>query len=155
MNIKLIVCLLPLILVADLAVAEIYKWVDDSGNVHYSDSPPPGDSADEVQLAPEPDPQALQQAREDLDRRIQYQREDSEARRAAKENKKQQQQQQAAQAAELEARCRFARQQLVVVDTQRPVYRENKETGEREYADDEYRAGERARFNKEIAEYCP
>ncbi|NQZ54520.1 MAG: DUF4124 domain-containing protein [Piscirickettsiaceae bacterium] len=52
---------LLLLLVGTLAVGEIYKWVDESGKVHYGDSPPPeidtqtieiprGPSREEVEL---------------------------------------------------------------------------------------------------------
>ena len=33
-------CLLLLVLTSSLSHAQLYKWVDDEGNMHYGDSPP-------------------------------------------------------------------------------------------------------------------
>jgi len=40
------------LLAATGAAAAPYKWVDKDGNVHYSDKPPPGGKAEEVELKP-------------------------------------------------------------------------------------------------------
>ncbi len=36
------------------AAAEIYKWRDESGKVHYSNTPPPGGEAEVIQQTPPP-----------------------------------------------------------------------------------------------------
>jgi len=41
MKIKYILFLLPLLLVETISAAEMYRWVDDKGKVHYTDTPPP------------------------------------------------------------------------------------------------------------------
>lgn len=41
---------LPLLLAAVPAEAEVYKWTDETGKVHYSDAPPPGQKAKQVKL---------------------------------------------------------------------------------------------------------
>jgi len=47
--------MLPLVLLIALspAKAEIYKWVDAAGNIHYGDNPPKSEFASKVSL-PEP-----------------------------------------------------------------------------------------------------
>lgn len=46
-----IVCVASMVLmVAGLAVADMYKWVDETGKVHYTDSPPPGKKAQKLDL---------------------------------------------------------------------------------------------------------
>jgi glutaredoxin len=46
-----IACLLSmLVATAGLAVADMYKWVDETGKVHYTDSPPPGKKAQKLDL---------------------------------------------------------------------------------------------------------
>ncbi|MEO8005212.1 MAG: glutaredoxin family protein [Betaproteobacteria bacterium] len=46
-----IACLVSMLLVAaGLAVADMYKWVDESGKTHYTDSPPPGKKAQKLDL---------------------------------------------------------------------------------------------------------
>ena len=54
--------LLTLLLTATLSYASgIYKWIDDDGQVHYSQTPPPNRPAELIQGAPPPanDPAAV------------------------------------------------------------------------------------------------
>ena len=46
--------LLALLLVAPLGAAQVYRWVDREGVVHYSDRPIPGAEPITVQPAPKP-----------------------------------------------------------------------------------------------------
>ena len=94
--------------------AQVYKWVDENGTVHFSDLPPPGDPAEEVELARQPSEQSLQQAREDAARRLQNQRADSDARRETEESRRLEKEEGEQQAAEMQIRCTYARQQLRV-----------------------------------------
>ena len=69
-----------LLLLGSLAVtptanAGIYKWVDDDGNVHYGDSPPTGGSSQEIQVAPGPSDEAIQEAHDRLRRLQEYEKE--------------------------------------------------------------------------------
>jgi hypothetical protein len=62
--------LLTLVLTATLSHATgIYKWIDDDGQVHYSQTPPPNKPAELIQGAPPPanDPAAVS---EDLQRQL-------------------------------------------------------------------------------------
>lgn len=43
---------------------QIYKWVDASGNVTYSSTPPPGAAAQPVDLPPAPPPAEIEAARQ-------------------------------------------------------------------------------------------
>ncbi len=46
-----IACLVSMLLAtAGLAVADMYKWVDETGKIHYTDSPPPGKKAQKLDL---------------------------------------------------------------------------------------------------------
>ena len=65
--------LAPLLLLPALAQAQMYRWIDDSGKVHYSDQAPPSSarnvekkSVPGSQSAPPPLPYALQQAVRDF-----------------------------------------------------------------------------------------
>jgi hypothetical protein len=42
------------LLLAGLAQAAVYKWVDEKGRVHYSANPPPSAPATEVRIRPAP-----------------------------------------------------------------------------------------------------
>ena len=65
--------LAPLLLLPALAHAQLYRWIDDGGNVHYSDQVPPSNaknvqkkSSPGSQSASPPLPYALQQAVRDF-----------------------------------------------------------------------------------------
>ena len=47
-----------------IASAEIYKWVDDNGLVHYGDCPPPECKYKEVRLPPDPSQESMRQTKE-------------------------------------------------------------------------------------------
>jgi hypothetical protein len=51
---KIILLAFLMLLASPLANARIYKWIDASGAVHYSESPPPGSNAQELWVAPNP-----------------------------------------------------------------------------------------------------
>jgi hypothetical protein len=64
--------ILPILLfglvIAPTAVADIYKWVDSDGNVHYGDCPPADCEPEKMQLAPAPSQQEIEEAQRRLDR---------------------------------------------------------------------------------------
>lgn len=45
-------CICSMILAAAPATAEIYRWVDDDGKVHFSQTPPPDQAASKVKPPP-------------------------------------------------------------------------------------------------------
>ena len=47
------------LLISTPAGAEIYKWVDEKGNVHYGDCPPPECASSEVSVTPTPSAEAV------------------------------------------------------------------------------------------------
>ncbi len=49
-RVPLLVFLLVPLLFAAVTDAGVYKWTDESGKTHYTDSPPPGRKAQEVKL---------------------------------------------------------------------------------------------------------
>ena len=52
----LIICSL---LFAAAAIGAVYKWVDDEGNVHYSDTPPNDDKKETIDIAPPSPPETI------------------------------------------------------------------------------------------------
>jgi hypothetical protein len=62
------------LVVASTGVAEIYRWVDDEGNVHFGDCPPTSCESEEVQLAPTPSHQVREEAQERFRRLQEYQK---------------------------------------------------------------------------------
>lgn len=144
-------CCVAICLIAVSAqAAEIQRWVDKDGNVHFSDAPPEGVVSTPVEVdPPRPNPTdvgeqrrraLLEQAETDSDQRA--------AARAAQRNAELTQDQARALDAD---RCFDARVQLAVLDQAMPVYRTSDGryrpkwtydayTGARIYLDDAARA---------------
>ena len=139
---------LLLCLVSAAAAAEVYKWVDEQGKVHYGDRPPgQGTPSDRLVLPPAPSADAEIVERAFMRRRL------LDAFEA--ERREQQQTQAEADAAEreLESRCARIEQQLVRFKRANVVYTED-ENGERVYMSDDQRARAADRARDWIAEHC-
>ncbi|HUL56961.1 MAG TPA: DUF4124 domain-containing protein [Usitatibacter sp.] len=125
--------LLPLWAAAD----GMYKWVDDKGVTHYSESPPPADAkgkkATKVDIKPNGPAGAGKdnwKERSDAARDKQIQ---------ASQQQRQQQQVQSQEKARKDMACRQALQQVTTLQQARPVYTVNGK-GERVYVEDADRA---------------
>lgn len=149
------------------AAGETYKWVDESGQTHFSDRPPPGVVVEQIQIRPPPSSLSPEQAAERVDQLRMQQA--AEAARRGEEDK-------AEAGAEAEAQVRYARRErcdrarwaLAALETQRPVYRDENGAyrvkrgpnepdvyaGTREYLDDATRAREIARAQAVMTEDC-
>jgi len=142
------------------AESEIYKWVDEDGNIHYSDTPPENIESERVQVdvAPSTGDGSAERLLEQADQTRERLAAERQARVSAREAEA------TRHAAEAE-RCVFSRQQLVSLQQNLPVYRDemgkfrtlskyDAYEGEREYLDDEERRLEIARVQDEIERYC-
>ena len=155
--------LMTLLALAANVDAEVYKWVDEEGNVHYSDQPPLDAESERVQLdytsGSKGDPSAaLQRVLEQAETAAERRSEDRQATSAAEE---------AERAARVvrDQRCLERRMQLAVLQERAPVYRDEQGqfrvqrlgdpySGEREYIDDATRASQVARAHQEIESSC-
>lgn len=134
-------------------VGAIYKWVDEQGKVHYSDTPPPGRQYEVVTTAPGPSDEQQAEARQ----RAQATRESVQIEAAAREATRAQQQsaQHSQEAgAEIAVRvCADAQVQRMTLDLQTPVYR-RAPGGGRVFLADSERPAEKARLDDVIARNC-
>lgn len=139
------------ILVIDVH-AQVYKWVDQDGNIQYTDQPPPSGAAvrDEQKMnikTPLPTPMDSQaRAGETLEEKMQAfkERRDSEQEAEAKQQ---------AEAAENNKRCVSAQGQLKIFrESPRLTFPDGE--GGIVYADDEMRQKKIAEAQKNIAAYC-
>ncbi len=144
------------------AGADIYRWVDEAGQVDFGDKPPSEIEGTRVDLpaAPPPDEGELrrlrlhQQADEDSARRVGLQREQAAADRAHR-----------ASVVAKRGSCPDTRKQLDVLQERAPVYRDENGKfhvkwmrdpyqGTREYLDDATRAAEIEGVRGEISAHC-
>ncbi len=135
-----------LILFISPVLAEIYKWVDDAGRVHYSDRPhPSGSKTLSLPTAPTPDP--------DLSERRQKQRRLLDAIEKDRETERQTEAEAQQEQARRRRECARAHDQLRMIDKHGRVY-ELDETGKRRYWDAQTRDRERDKIADYVRRYC-
>jgi len=140
------------ILITSIALgASVYRWVDDTGMVHYADTPPEGVEAELVEVESKPTDRAqmartreASKAREQADAIRQAERASIDAEEAAGE------QESAKARADL---CVKARERYQVYINNRRLYRVL-ENGEREWYSDEEIEAARESARKSVEEFC-
>lgn len=132
--------------------SEIYKWVDEDGNVNYGDRPTSNQGAN-------PEVVALTYRRTDsssVQQRVAAQGEAEAAReeqRAARADEKKAAAEQAAEAEAKQKRCDTYRARLETFVQSRRLYRED-DNGERVYLDETQTNAARQRVEELVAENC-
>jgi len=154
MHKKILLLVLYLVTVGTLG-ATIYKWVDEKGITHYSETRPPKQKAQEIQVQPTPPAGAESgkpAAKSSQEQELEFRKRHAERQEAAK---RQEEKEAAAKREALarKQRCILARQNLHTLQKQRSVYSIN-EKGERVFLDDETRAAEIQRMKMEIESFC-
>ena len=153
MNRKLLVFLISAAAVmtgASVSAGEIYKYVDENGNIHYLDRPT-GESGEErlgltYSSTDNATVSAQQKQRQEYMAKLDEAREETASRREAEEMAR----------AEMElrdARCQEHRARLESYLQSRRLYREN-EAGEREYLDESQTLEARQKVEELIQEDC-
>ena len=135
---------------AALPAAAMYKWVDEKGTTHYSESPPPdGRKASKVEpkVTPPSGPGAAPvdwKKREEDSRKRRIEKDQSDEASKAKAHN---------EAAERANLCNRAKRDLEVLSRQVPVYSKN-ERGEKVYVEDKDRDAEKAAARRVIEANC-
>ena len=129
---------------------DIYKWVDDEGNVHYGDKPVGTQPVERMAIDSRPTDQArvAQQTQARVEARAAAREEEA---AAAAEGPSEEELQ--AQAAERRQKCETSRANMQRLVTSRRIYRED-ENGERVYLDESEMQATRQRVEDEISEFC-
>lgn len=129
---------------------EIYKWVDEQGNVHYEDRP--SGAVSEQRLAVNSRRTESSAVQERIDSRLESQAVRQEKKAAAAEEKAAAAAKEA-EAAEKQKRCDTYRARLETYVQSRRLYRED-EDGERIWLDDTERQDAQQKVEEQIAENC-
>lgn len=139
-----------------LADSEIYRWVDEDGNIHYSDCPPPAEEdceAEIIQAAPEPREEDVNRAQEELGALMAEQEESKELRDRERQARLHEEARAEEQAVADTMNCVRARDNLRTLQVPRAVYHLNAE-GERVYLSDEERMAEILMLQDYIEKNC-
>lgn len=143
---KMMPFLLAMLVFSSHAVAETYKWVDEDGTVHYTQTPPPPDIQAET-IKPPPDVN-IEKAREDLQRqqelvdKIREQRLEQEKNEQLAQKERQQR----------EENCKMARERLNSYTQPRVRYTDDQ--GNRQYFTEEERQEQIQKSKDMIEEFC-
>ncbi len=137
---------LVLALAGVAAPAEVYKWVDSAGRVHFGDRPPPGNhKALGSPAATTTDPHLAERRRKQR-RLLEAMQQEQDEKRAAEERAERQQ-------TSRHRECARARHQLEMVDRHGRVY-ELDAAGERRYWNAQTRERQRARLSTYLEAHC-
>ncbi|MGZ5080768.1 MAG: DUF4124 domain-containing protein [Usitatibacter sp.] len=137
--------LLWLLLVPLAAAAQsIYKWVDEKGVTHFSESPPPDGKATKVEVKPT----GTEKPRVDnwKERELESRQRRVQKEGAEEENLRKQE-------SERTQRCSHAREALDTVKNSRRIYRLD-DKGERVYMEDKDRPEAIEKWSREVERYC-
>ena len=134
-----------------VAVAgDIYKWVDEDGNVHYGDKPVSNES-ERVPIESRPTDRARIQSQ--YQAAAQARAENRDARAQADEASREAEEDRRAQAEERRQRCEASRATLQRFVTSRRIYTQD-ESGERVYMDEAQMQAARERVENDVNKYC-
>ena len=138
--------LLLLLFVAGSASAAMYKWVDEDGNTHYTQSPPPGDVQAET-IAPPPDvntKQAVEKLQQQQEKAGEFEKQRQEA---AEEQRKKDE-----EISRKKSNCEMARKRLASYEQPRVKFVQ--EDGTRVRATEEERQEQIKKSQEMIDEFC-
>ncbi|MBS0354707.1 MAG: DUF4124 domain-containing protein [Proteobacteria bacterium] len=145
----LLACAAPAVL-----AQAIYSWKDASGQVHYSDSPPPDAQVRTVKQAPlAPRPAASEASAGVPPQSIAEKELAFKKRRAAAEEAEEKARNQKQADEQLQQDCTRFRQQLAGLEAGQPVMRPN-DAGEQVYIGDDERASDIARIRQYLERSC-
>ncbi len=133
-----------------VAANEIYKWVDEDGNVHYEDRPSGAASEQVVALSYKRTSGSAVQKRVDAFAERQAARDEA---RAAADAEAQEAADAEAEAEANRQKCETYRAQLQTMLQSARLYRQG-DDGERVYLDDTQREEARAHAEELVAKYC-
>lgn len=137
--------------VSGIAVAgDIYKWVDEDGNVHYGDKPV-SNGSERVAIESRPTDRARVQSQ--YQAAAQARAENRDARAQADEEGRKAEEELRAQAEERRQKCEASRATMQQFVRSRRIYTQD-ESGERVYMDEAQMQAARERVENDINEYC-
>jgi hypothetical protein len=149
---------LAILLATATVTAQVFKWIDKDGKVHFSDTPPPADAvkgeAKKITISPPssggasnvPAPKAVAERAKDSAKADEKRKTE-----AAEKAKREEETERVAK--QNEERCREAKRYLSSLETGQPLVRNN-DAGERTLMSDAERATEIARAKTATSESC-
>ena len=134
--------------------AEMYKWVDEDGNINYGDSCPlPACETQSIKAAPRPTDEQIRQSRQRLENLKQRTQRLEEMRKEKASQKQQEKEEKWKKRVETKKQCARARQNLHVLQQRRPAYAID-DKGEYIFIEDDARTREIENLEQFISQHC-
>ena len=134
--------------------AEMYKWVDEDGNINYGDSCPlPACETQSIKAAPRPTDEQIRQSRQRLENLKQRTQRLEEMRKEKASQKQQEKEEKWKKRVETKKQCAHARQNLHVLQQRRPAYSID-DKGEYIFIEDDARTREIENLEQFISQHC-
>ncbi len=147
---RLTAILMAVVLLPPSASAELYRWVDNQGRVHFGDRPPDKQKAQNLRINPQPAPSfptPSDEARRDKQQRL-LRAWEEERRQREEETAKQKDEQQ-----RRERNCHLAKDRLRTYRNAGSIYDLDKEGKRRTLSDAEHRAAIKE-MEEAVAHWC-
>jgi hypothetical protein len=138
---------------AGAASAQLYRWVDKDGRVHYTSTPPPAGVQSRALAAPSASPPPA--AQEERKGPLTPAEQEAEFRKRRLEEQKAQEKSAATakEEATKQANCQHAREGLTALESGERIARTDAQ-GQRYYLDDDARGAEIRRAQRVVQEWC-
>ena len=137
-----------LLLVTNPVYAEVYKWVDEDGNVIYGDKPVSKDKADKVEIKKAPKQDASIKERQKKQQKLLNVLQDERDEKIAAEEEEQK------RIAEQEQECTRVRKELNEMKRASFLYEETDDPNNPKIISDEEREAEQERYENFLNENC-
>jgi exonuclease VII large subunit len=133
--------------------ATTYKWIDEDGKVHFSDSYHPNATIQKLPSAQGPSSLQRQNAQDNLTRLLERQQRMQEIRNEEKQEAQERKLAEKQKAEQLKKQCLTMRDELRVYKDGYAIYKLD-ENGERAYLNDQQRNKDIEKLSTDIASYC-
>ena len=144
---------LLILFVTVFAGAQVYKWVDEKGQVHFGDRPPQAQSTEEVALPEGPSEEESEKAKDDLYNTLESRRVREEHLQDAKAERQKRKDMEIAQKDERFKACVRAMQQSEALKLKARIFKLNSDWS-RAYLENKDRPKEVARFAEQVKANC-
>lgn len=150
---KLLLALVIVNLISLQCIAEVYKWVDENGKVHFSDKPF-DEKSKAFKMKRQPTPEEIQQAKQRAAKVIQHQRKVSEINSEEAQEEQKARLKKEKQAARLSDECKVAQREIIQLGRGYRSYTVN-DKGEKYYLSDQEKNDTIAKMQELIRLHCP
>jgi hypothetical protein len=150
---KLHYALALLILIAAFALAQVFKWVDEEGNVHFGDKPPEKADVEELVIPEGPSQEEIEAAEEALRERLESRESRDRSQADVERERWSEDYSEGLMTEERFNRCVEARYQVIVLERRGRAFKLSP-NWTRHYLEDEDRPAEMSRLENLVDEYC-